>query len=38
MNTSMQITSVEQTIRMPACRSASPKNLNTRRRSTSPTT
>src|SRR5947209_11696950 len=30
MNTSPQITSVEPTIRIPAWRSASPKNLNTR--------
>ena len=40
MNTSPQITPVEPTIRMPAWRSDSPKNLNTRRphtsRSTSP--
>src|SRR5947209_8163960 len=38
MNTSVQITSAEPTIRIPAWRSASPKNLNTRRRSTSPIT
>ena len=30
MNASPQITSVEPRIRMPACRSASPKNMNTR--------
>src|SRR6476659_7996724 len=38
MNTSVQSTSAEPTIRMPAWRSASPKNLNTRRRNTSPIT
>ena len=38
MNTSRQITSAEPTIRIPAWRSASPKNLNTRRRNTSPST
>ncbi len=38
MNTSMQITSAEPTIRIPAWRRTSPKNLNTRRRNTSPTT
>ena len=37
MNTRPQITSVEETIRIPAWRSASPKNRNTRSRSTSPT-
>ena len=38
MNTRPQITSVEPTIRIPAWRSASPKNLNTRSRKISPTT
>src|ERR1700761_3148582 len=38
MKTSEQITSAEPTIRIPAWRSTSPKNLNTRRRTTSPTT
>src|SRR5947209_19314971 len=37
MNTRLQITSVEVTIRMPAWRSVSPKYLKTRRRKTSPT-
>src|SRR5579884_3321256 len=37
MNTSPQITSVEETIRIPAWRNASPKNRNTRSRNTSPT-
>ena len=37
MNTRPQITSVEETIRIPDWRSASPKNRNTRRRNTSPT-
>src|ERR1022692_1805385 len=37
MNTRPQITSVEEMIRMPAWRSASPKKRNTLRRSTSPT-
>src|SRR5947209_19225735 len=38
MKTRPQMTSVEETMRMPDWRSASPKNLSTRRRSTSPTT
>src|SRR5690348_2732785 len=37
MNTRLQITRVEVTIRIPAWRSVSPKYLNTRRRKTSPT-
>ena len=37
MNTRPQITSVEETIRIPDWRSASPKNFRTFRRSTSPT-
>ena len=35
MNTRPQITSVEEMIRIPACRSASPKKRNTRSRNTS---
>src|SRR5581483_3881462 len=38
MNTSPQMTSVEPSTRIPAWRSVSPKNFNTRRRKTSPTT
>ncbi len=38
MKTRPQITSVEETIRIPACRSASPKYLKTLRLATSPMT